>query len=57
MMEEGTVEEESMAPGQLLLSGKFDLLFSASPPLESNKIGNKVKKKKRKRRKKQWSIP
>ena len=53
MMEEGTVEEELMAPGQLLLSGKFDLLFSASPPLESNKIG----KKKRKRRKKQWSIP
>ena len=55
MMEEGTVKEEFMAPGQLLLSGKFDLLFSASP-LESNKIGNKMKKK-RKRRKKQWSIP
>ena len=26
-----------MAPGQLLLSGEFDLLFSASPPLESIK--------------------
>ena len=51
-MEEGTVEEGLMAPGQLLLSGKFDLLFSAS----KYKTGNKVKKK-RKRRKKQWSIP
>ena len=30
-----------------MLSGKFDSLFSASSPLESNKIGNKVKKKKK----------